>query len=433
MTPTIVKPKLLVLSDSPTLQTGFARVARNLLPHWAAHFEIDVWAVGYQGWPHELPYRLFPASSLTDGEWQSDGNLERFLTMLAGGGYTHLWMMQDLFHVCRFATALKEICAKGKIRSLLYYPVDAPVSAHWVRAVLAVDVAVAYTAYGYGEIKKHPEAGHLKKRILPHGTDITIYRPTPDGRRKGREMFTVGKKGGSIKDDDFLIVAVSAHQKRKGLAQTLQVFQQLLQFAGDGHGRLRLYLHMPPSNPAEGSDLKLLVHEMGLGQDVLFADGAFSGNASRLTELHMPMIYQAADLLLTTTLGEGWGLPLTEAMACGTPVAGPSHTAVAELLGATAPTGLLSEQVPWEESKPSEERGVLFGCNATIVLPNDNMRPRPVTSAHDASEAILAAMDAHPEQPHSLAAMAARALEWTNRPEFRWETIAAQWLELMEV
>ena len=341
--------------------------------------------------------------------------------MLSGGGYTHLWMMQDLFHIARMAKALREICLAGKIRSLLYYPVDAPVSAHWVRAAACVDVAVAYTEYGYAEVRKHPEAAHLKKRILPHGTDLGLYHPLEAGRKAGRSIFAVGKDARPLSDEDFLIVAVSAHQKRKGLAQTLQVFKELTGMLG-GARRLRLYLHMPPVNQGEGSDLKLLAFEMGLQEHILFGDGAFVGNASRLPEQTMPMIYRAADLLLTTTHGEGWGLPITEAMACGTPVAGPRHTAVRELLSATPCAGAL----------PHADRGVLFECHAEIVLPNDNMRPRPVTDVHDAALSIANAIEARPDSPESLASMAARALEWVQRPEYRWEAIAAQWLSLME-
>ena len=42
-------------------------------------------------------------------------------------------------------------------------------------------------------------------------------------------------------------------------------------------------------------------------------------------------LYNAADLYLTTSLGEGWGLGVTEAMSCHTPVAMPKHTSLDEI------------------------------------------------------------------------------------------------------
>lgn len=410
--------RLLVLGDSPTLQTGFARVLQNLLPWWngSGHFEkIDVWAIGYEGWPHDLPYRLFPAQSYAYRQWYDDENLQRFLSFLDHGKYTHLFMIQDTFHIARMAKSLGDVCRKRGVRSLLYYPVDAPVDPVWTKAVREVDVPVAYTEYGYAEMKKAPDMGNFKKRILPHGTDLGVYFESAEDRALGRKMFTDGNGQAVVDESDFLIVNVSAHQKRKGLAQTLQTFKALKGMVGDKHGRLKLYMHMPVTNRDEQSDLRLIAAQLDLRDCVLFAEGTFIGNASRLNEEHMRIIYNSADLLLTTTLGEGWGLPITEAMACGTPVAGPAHTSVAELLDAGG----------------AFPRGVAFGCSSEIVLPSDNMRLRPVTDVKDAAMSIANAMEVDGDM--TLDALAERALEWQRQPKFRWENIAEEWLKLMEV
>jgi len=44
----------------------------------------------------------------------------------------------------------------------------------------------------------------------------------------------------------------------------------------------------------------------------------------------MPWIYSAFDLQITTTMGEGWGLPQAEGMACGIPQIMPMYSALAE-------------------------------------------------------------------------------------------------------
>lgn len=422
------KYKLLVLSDSPTLQTGFARVIQNLLPWWRASgaFErIDVWAIGYEGWPHDLPYRLFPAQSYAYRQWFEDENLKRFLSFLDHGGYTHLFIIQDTFHVSRMAKSLGEICRERRIKSLLYYPVDAPIDPVWGKCVREVDVAVAYTNYGYEEMKKAPGLGNLKKIVLPHGTDTERYYRSHEDRTKGRGMFTDGQGRIVVGPRDFLIVNVSAHQKRKGLAQTLQTFKILRELLGDKYGELKLYMHMPVTNPDEQSDLRLIALQLDLRGCVLFAEGTFIGNASRLGEDHMRMIYNAADLVLTTTLGEGWGLPITEAMACGTPVAGPCHTAVKELFDIA--------DVPFGDASIDLPRGIGFECSAEVVLPADNMRMRPVTDVQDAARMIADAIMADPESAFSLNSTSKRAFEWVTRPEFRWEYIAGQWMTLMEV
>jgi alpha-1,3-rhamnosyl/mannosyltransferase len=50
----------------------------------------------------------------------------------------------------------------------------------------------------------------------------------------------------------------------------------------------------------------------------------------------MPGLFAGADLLLYPTLYEGFGLPVVEAMACGTPVLTSSTSALQEIAGGYA-------------------------------------------------------------------------------------------------
>jgi glycosyltransferase involved in cell wall biosynthesis len=48
---------------------------------------------------------------------------------------------------------------------------------------------------------------------------------------------------------------------------------------------------------------------------------------------HLPALYRAADAVLLPSLGEGFGLPLLEAMACGVPVIAADAGALPEVAG----------------------------------------------------------------------------------------------------
>jgi glycosyltransferase involved in cell wall biosynthesis len=51
---------------------------------------------------------------------------------------------------------------------------------------------------------------------------------------------------------------------------------------------------------------------------------------------HLPLLYQAADAFVFPSLAEGFGLPILEAMACGTPVICSDTTAMPEVAGGAA-------------------------------------------------------------------------------------------------
>ena len=55
-----------------------------------------------------------------------------------------------------------------------------------------------------------------------------------------------------------------------------------------------------------------------------------------ISDAHMPSLYRSAEALIFTSLYEGFGLPVLEAMACGTPVVTSNTTALPEVAGDSA-------------------------------------------------------------------------------------------------
>jgi len=382
--------RVLALCDSPATRpdlapTGFARVAKNLFTEWTAgtlphgisgegekeparrslappsKIQIDIWGLGFEGWGYDaVPWRIFPGGG---ADWNTPRKLTQFLNQLATGWcephlpscephgqlqpYTHVWMIMDADALIvgegekSFASRFWQCCARRGIRSMLYFPVDArSFRPEWTEIVRAVDCAVTYTETGRETVlaAAEPRPGTappgfsrpLKIHVLPHGLE-EHFAPVRNMERQAiREEITVPT--GAVQNwkevtrpfagpEDFLMLNVNKNEWRKDPLRTLEILAGL-RAAGVP---AKLILRMDPFSTMGGINLKLAADQLGL------ADGMDWVMLGAVAEADLPKLYNAADLYLTTTLGEGWGLGITEALGCGTAVAMPRHTSCGEI------------------------------------------------------------------------------------------------------
>jgi glycosyltransferase involved in cell wall biosynthesis len=120
-------------------------------------------------------------------------------------------------------------------------------------------------------------------------------------------------------------------------------------------------------------------------------------------------IYNASDVIVSTTLGEGWGLSSTEAMAAKVPVIFPDNTSLSEIL--------------------ADNRGRLVrsgdGANDWVCLGTEDMNQyRPVTDTKDMVNALVEAYDNRDKSRER----AERAFQWVQ--DLSWEKIGLQWAEV---
>jgi glycosyltransferase involved in cell wall biosynthesis len=90
-----------------------------------------------------------------------------------------------------------------------------------------------------------------------------------------------------------------------------------------------LYLHTWPNSHQGGFDLRPLVEALELTDSIYFPDAAYY--LLGLDDAFLARLYNAADVAIQTTSGEGFGLPILEAQACGTPVLTTACSSMPEL------------------------------------------------------------------------------------------------------
>jgi glycosyltransferase involved in cell wall biosynthesis len=132
-----------------------------------------------------------------------------------------------------------------------------------------------------------------------------------------REMLKIKNRMG-IKGNFILSVANS--HPHKNLRRLLQAYYILRKDKGITHQLLLA------GNPGRDHlELVRMVRKLGIGREVIFS--------GYIPHHQMPLVYQAADLFVFPSLYEGFGLPILESMACGTPVVSSNAASLPEVVG----------------------------------------------------------------------------------------------------
>jgi glycosyltransferase involved in cell wall biosynthesis len=181
---------------------------------------------------------------------------------------------------------------------------------------------------------------NLEPLYVPHGVDTKLFRPQP-------EIKAGVRKSMGVPSDAFLIGVVAANSSqgefpRKAYPQIFQAFAQFLKTHPDAwlyahtkaQGAMDLDRLLVTLADVEGSPKPLLdrvkfpplnIWSLGLPRDQL-AD-----------------MFCAFDVLAACSMGEGFGIPIIEAQACGVPVIASDHSAMTEITQA----GWLVAGDPW--------------------------------------------------------------------------------------
>jgi len=93
-------------------------------------------------------------------------------------------------------------------------------------------------------------------------------------------------------------------------------------------------------------------------------------NLGHIDESNMPFIYNACDLFLHTSLYEGFGLPILEAMACGCPVVSSNAASIPEVM---KNAGILLD------AKDTEDNAKEFAWNIYNVFSNETLKAKLIT------------------------------------------------------
>lgn len=405
----MAKARILAYGDY-CCSTGFATVMSNILRelHATGKYDIDVVAINYDGGPYDtekFPGNVWPAISALrqQGPYGDLHGRQVFLDMISQRDYDAVFIVQDTFIILPIVQQILEV-QRNKPKSfstIYYYPFDCAPREEWVKyCVNSFDFPVAYTEYAKEESRKVIGPLADAHSVIYHGTNIQNFFPLPNKAEAKKQLF-------GPQSDRFIIANINRNQGRKDVGRSFMILKELRR---RGYTDPMLYMHMQETD--FGGSIMGMATNFGLEPERDFTlpnPQQFSAHQGFPVEV-LNQIYNSADCYLTTTLGEGWGLSITEAMATKLPVVAPNNTSLPEILG--------------------DDRGWRIPSGDTpthwITKENDNDRIRPLMDVEAAADAIIEIIENRKEAEKRAEA----AYEWVTK--LTWENVCKDWSDIFK-
>lgn len=364
------KRRLLWIGDA-VVSSGFAKATHHVLDVLREVWDVHVLGLNYLGDPHKYPYPIYPCWAGGDGF-----GLGRVAPLVTSLRPDVVVVQNDPWNVPEYMKLA------GNVPVVASMPVDGKNCRGYVLNGLAL--AVFWTEFGRREACVGGYAGPTA--VIPLGVDLGIYQP--GDRLAARRALGLSQHV----HDAFVVGNINRNQPRKRLDLTISYFAEWVR-SYDVRDAF-LYLHVAPTGD-QGYDVSQLMRWYGLSNRLILAEPAIGYGVREET---LVRTYQVFDLQVTTSQGEGWGLPTMEGMACGIPQLAPDWAALGEWARGAA------ELVP---------------CSEICVTPNHINAVGGVADRR----AFVEALDRLYHEPAEREALSRRGLELVHREEYRWENV----------
>jgi D-inositol-3-phosphate glycosyltransferase len=397
---------LLVVGDA-VAATGFARVLHSVLDRIKHTYEIHHLGINFYGDPHDTDWKVYVAR--LGGDVYGINRLQPLIEVVKP---RLVFFINDVWILIRYMPTLEKY--KDVLKTVMYFPVDGePLDPDIIKQLGGVNQLVAYNEFGRRVMQdavaavRRVDPGFAAPAItvIPHGIDTKIFYPYPDettpegmisGRSRARKELLPNTEDFL---ESFIVLNANRNQPRKRIEITMQGFAL---FAENKPENVKLYLHMGTEDV--GWNVVTLAKRYEIEGRLILSNMGKDIPVDPIEQLNR--IYNACDVGINTSTGEGWGLVSFEHAATGAAQIVPRHSACEEL---------------WQGA--AEFLEPVFSLTIERVL----------TEGRFVSPAGVAeALERLYKNPEHLRAMSEAAYRNATQPQYNWDRIAKQWDELFE-
>jgi glycosyltransferase involved in cell wall biosynthesis len=292
--------KILWISDSPLTSTSYGKVTHELCRRIGKELEIHVLSFLYYG--KSLRGENYFIHSYEDARSLaiSIETLKPDYVVWIGD----TMIMNDILKI-----------NLGSTKFIPYSPCDGYPILYGSKPIFDKAFKILATSKYTKKVLK--ECGY-DSTVLYHGVDTNIFKPS-----------NVDKKTYGIENDKFVFFHMGVNSGRKMIWRLIQSFHE---FSKDKDDAI-LLVRTIPENPDGDNNLveftKFRFPELFEKKKLYFS---LSNMFSPVPDEYLAGLYNACDVYVSTSSGEGFGMPYIESMACKKPVIAPNNTSTPELI-----------------------------------------------------------------------------------------------------
>lgn len=251
----------------------------------------------------------------------------------------------------------------------------------WLDSYRQADRILTYSEYGMNLLERTSRRGTDLVTIASPGADLEVFKP-PDNKRDHKARLGI--------DPNSLIVGTTMrNQKRKLYYDLIEAFSMwLYKSKSKGHLELakRTFLYLHTSYPDVGYDIGKAIRDFKVGNKVIMTylcgncqtayPSFFAGELMICRKCgklaaHPPNanhscprnvladIMKTFDLYVQYSICEGFGMPITEAQACGVPTMAVRYSAMEDHLQCPTSIPIEVERFFWEAIIETEQKRAL--------------------------------------------------------------------------
>jgi glycosyltransferase involved in cell wall biosynthesis len=394
-------------------RTGFGTVSKNIVKElkksYGKNLLLDIIAINYFGEPYFEDENTYVISARNNDVNDDPFGRYFFLKILKETDYDGIFICQDLGTVISMIEVIEHIKTEKKennkklFKSIFYFPVDCRIIYDLTRKLEFFDTLITYTEYGRKEMQRlRPE---LKVKVIPHGNSSRDFYPLPEN-----EIIDFRKEYFGENADKFIVTNINRNQPRKDIPNTIFGFIEAIKIWPNHLPKPFLYLHTHPKDPM-GWDIRAIILQTDLveDEDYMLLPKKYEEGMAEIEIVNK--IYNASDVYLTTTLGEGWGLGFSEAASCKIPIVAPYSTSFMEMSEYGKNAYMLETLYPY--------------CHT-----NDNVI-REQTDIFEVADNLILVAEEKYKNTKGLKDKVDRAYNWAKKLE--WSEICKSWVEYFKI